>query len=82
MFPSCINSLLIDCNNFVSARSAANLSLLPELAEFAAAVDDWSRWVAAFRYPGGTEPEPDDDELRRALDVIDRLTASLRAKRP
>lgn len=54
----------------------------PELGEFVAAVDNWSRWVAEFRYPGGTEPEPDDDELRRALDVIDRLAASLRAKRP
>lgn len=54
----------------------------PELAEFVASIDDSSKWVAEFRYPGGTEPEPDDAELRRALDVIDRLAANLRAKRP
>jgi len=54
----------------------------PELVEFVAAVDKWSRWVAELRYPGGTEPEPDDDELRRPLAVIDRLAASLCAKRP
>jgi HEPN domain-containing protein len=54
----------------------------PELVEFVASVDNWSKWVAEFRYPGGTEPEPDETELRRALHVIDRLAASLRAKRP
>jgi HEPN domain-containing protein len=54
----------------------------PDLGEFVAAVEKWSSWVAEFRYPGGTEPEPDDAELRRALDVIDRLATSLRAKRP
>jgi HEPN domain-containing protein/predicted nucleotidyltransferase len=54
----------------------------PELAELVSTVDNWSSWVAEFRYPGATEPEPDQHELRRALDVIDRLAASLRAKRP
>lgn len=52
----------------------------PELAEHLAAVENWSSWVEDFRYPSG-EPEPSEEELRRALNVIDRLAESLRAKR-
>jgi len=36
-----------------------------------------------FRYPSENPPaEPDDDESRRALAVIDALAARLRAARP
>jgi hypothetical protein len=50
-----------------------------------ASVKDWSRWAADFRYPtrkGRIKPAPDEDELRRALTVIDELTARLRAANP
>jgi HEPN domain-containing protein len=55
----------------------------PELAELVAAVEGWSRWVVAYRYPSRDAfPEPDDDELRRALQIIDELAARLQSKRP
>jgi uncharacterized protein len=55
----------------------------PELAELVAAVEGWSRWVAAYRYPSRDAfPEPDDDELRRASEIINELAARLQSKRP
>lgn len=57
----------------------------PDIAELVAAAENWSNWAVAYRYPaeeGDAPPEPDDDELRRALAVIDALAARLRAKRP
>jgi HEPN domain-containing protein/predicted nucleotidyltransferase len=68
--------------HLLSQLGAMAQESFPELAEFVASVDNWSKWVGEFRYPGGAELEPDEAELRRALDVIDRLAASLRAKRP
>lgn len=42
---------------------------------------EWTAWSVAYRYPGeaGPEPEPSVEELRRALDLIGRLEAALRA---
>jgi uncharacterized protein len=57
----------------------------PEIAELVAEAEDWSKWAVAYRYPaeqGDAPPEPDEDELRRALAVIDALAARLRAARP
>jgi HEPN domain-containing protein len=55
------------------------------LAQLGAAAKDWSRWAVDFRYPtrrGRIKPEPDEDELRRALAVIDELASRLRANNP
>ncbi|MGH7028927.1 MAG: HEPN domain-containing protein, partial [Stellaceae bacterium] len=57
----------------------------PDIAEHVAAAKNWSKWAFVYRYPseGGTAaPEPDEDELRRALAVIDALAARLGAERP
>lgn len=57
----------------------------PDIAELVAAAESWSKWAVAYRYPkeeGDAPPEPDEDELRRALVVIDTLAARLRAERP
>jgi hypothetical protein len=55
----------------------------PEIADLVTAAGNWGRWTFAYRYPSEDPPaEPDDDELRRALDVIDALAARLRAARP
>jgi hypothetical protein len=41
---------------------------------------NWSDWAVEFRYPSERQPpEPEDEELRRALAVIDALAARLRA---
>jgi len=57
----------------------------PEIAEFVAAARDWSDWAVDFRYPSRRrrpKPVPQEDELRRALVVIDTLAAQLRAANP
>jgi HEPN domain-containing protein len=58
----------------------------PDIAEFVAAAKGWSNWAVVYRYPGedgaDVPPEPDEDELRRALAVLDALAARLRAARP
>jgi HEPN domain-containing protein/predicted nucleotidyltransferase len=55
----------------------------PEIADLVAAAANWSRWAFDFRYPSENPPaEPSDDELRRALAVIDALAVQLRAARP
>jgi HEPN domain-containing protein len=64
---------------------AAAQASFPDIADLVAAVRAWSSWVGVFRYPssdGAAEPEPDDDELRRAIEVIDELAARLKSKRP
>jgi uncharacterized protein len=54
----------------------------PEIADLVAAAAGWSSWASDFRYPSENPPrEPDDEELRRALAVIDALAARLRALR-
>ena len=57
----------------------------PEITDLVAAAKAWSDWAFEFRYPaerGGRKPPPDEDELRRALNVIDALAAHLRAAKP
>ncbi len=64
---------------------AAAQAAFPDIADLVAAARSWSDWAIAYRYPsdeGPAEPEPDDDELRRALTTIDALAARLRAARP
>ena len=52
----------------------------PEIEEVVAAAKNWSDWAFVYRYPSGEAPPvPDENELRRALDVIDELAARLRA---
>jgi HEPN domain-containing protein len=64
----------------LGALAAASL---PEIAELVAAAEGWSDWAFEFRYPlrRGRKPLPlpGEDELRRALAVIDELAARLRA---
>jgi HEPN domain-containing protein len=57
----------------------------PEIAELVAVARGWSRWAVDFRYPtskGRMKPAPSEDELQRALAVIDALAAQLRAANP
>jgi HEPN domain-containing protein len=57
----------------------------PEITDLVAAAEAWSHWAFEVRCPGergGRKPPPDEDELRRALDVIDALAAALRAANP
>lgn len=52
----------------------------PEIAELVAVATGWSDWVRVYRYPEeDAPPEPDEAEIRAALDVIDALAAHLRA---
>src|SRR5438105_13724459 len=45
----------------------------PEIAELVAAAQAWTSWATDFRYPAeDAPPEPDEAEIRAALDVIDR----------
>ena len=65
--------------------SAAAEASFPEISDLVAAAKDWSRWAVDFRYPtrrGRIKPAPDEDELRRALLVIDALASRLRAANP
>jgi len=64
---------------------AAATASFPDIADLLAVAQNWSDWAFVYRYPSGqsgTEPEPDDEELRRALAVINKLAARLRAARP
>ena len=48
-----------------------------------AAAKNWSDWAFIYRYPSDkASPVPDEDELRRALAVIDALAVRLRAANP
>jgi HEPN domain-containing protein len=62
---------------------AAAAKSFPEIEELVAAAKNWSDWAFIYRYPSDKAPPvPDENELRRALDVIDRLAAQLRAANP
>lgn len=55
----------------------------PDIAELVAVAENWTAWAVAYRYPLAEvahEPEPDDDELQRALATIDALAARLHAE--
>ena len=55
----------------------------PEIEALVAVAKNWSDWAFIYRYPSDKAPPvPDEDELRRALEVIDALTARLRAANP
>jgi uncharacterized protein len=55
----------------------------PDIAELVTAARGWSDWVHVFRYPEeDAPPDPDETEIRAALDVIDALAARLRAANP
>ena len=48
-----------------------------------AAAKNWSDWAFIYRYPPDKAPPvPDENELRRALDVIDKLASRLTAANP
>jgi len=48
-----------------------------------AAAKNWSDWAFIYRYPSDKAPPvPDENELRRALDVIDKLASRLTAANP
>ena len=55
----------------------------PEIAELVTAAKNWSDWAFVYRYPSDKAlPLPDEDELRRALEVIDALAMRLKAANP
>jgi uncharacterized protein len=57
----------------------------PEITDLAAAAKDWSGWAFDYRYPASrrrAKPLPEEDELNRALVVIDALAVRLRAANP
>jgi uncharacterized protein len=57
----------------------------PEISDLVAVAKGWSRRAVDFRYPtnaGGIKPAPDEDELLRALGVIDAPAERLRAVNP
>jgi uncharacterized protein len=56
----------------------------PDIADLAAAAKGWSYWAVEFHYPSRrrSEPPPDDEELQRALAVIDALATRLHAANP
>jgi HEPN domain-containing protein len=64
---------------------AAAQASFPEIGELVTAAKGWSGWAVDFRYPGAAgriKPAPEEEELRRALAVIDALAAHLRAANP
>jgi uncharacterized protein len=55
----------------------------PDIAELVAAAHGWSKWAWVYRYPeDDTPPDPDETEIRAALDVIERLSVRLRTANP
>src|ERR1700756_4667683 len=59
---------------------AAAAKSFPEIEEPVAAAKNWSDWAFIYRYPSDEAPPvPSENELRRALDVIDEMAAQLRA---
>jgi len=60
------------------------VSHFPSMAALAAAMEHWTSWSIAYRYPDMADPEPlpSVDELSRALEVIARLADELRGLGP
>jgi len=57
----------------------------PEIALRVADMQDWTHWAVVARYPrpgGMPEPEPSEDELRRAVAAIDALAQALADRAP
>ena len=62
---------------------AAAAKSFPEIEELVAAAKNWSDWAFVYRYPSDEAPPvPTEDELQRAVAVIDALAAQLRAANP
>jgi HEPN domain-containing protein len=62
---------------------AAAAKSFPEIEELVAAAKNWSDWAFVYRYPSDEAPPvPDENELRRALEVVDALATRLRAANP
>jgi HEPN domain-containing protein len=64
---------------------AAAQESFPEISDLVVGATGWSRWAVDFRYPtrrGRVKPAPDEDELRHALAVIDKLAVQLRGANP
>jgi uncharacterized protein len=62
---------------------AAAAKSFPEIEALVAAAKNWSDWAFIYRYPSDKAPTvPDEDELRHALAIIDKLAARLRASNP
>ncbi len=82
--------LVLAAQPFRKAHDMAELidALAAVEAEIASAVfdmQDWTRCAVAARYPqpgGLPEPEPSEDELRRAVAAIDALDAALLDRAP
>lgn len=81
--------LVLAAKRFRKTHSLEELGALasadfPELAELVASLAGWTKWGIVYRYPADAPPAatPDQDELRHALGLIDRLAAQLRAKAP
>lgn len=69
----------------LSDLGAMAVPSFPDIADLVETAKNWSDWAVVYRYPeeqGDAPPEPDEDELRRALVVIDALAARLGAERP
>ena len=60
------------------------VSAFPDLRPMVMAMEAWTIWAVAFRYPSENlpEPEPDSSEIRDALELIAQLDAALRALAP
>jgi len=55
----------------------------PDIAELVAAGHDWTKWSWVYRYPDEAPPhEPDEAEIRAALEIIAQLAARLREQQP
>jgi HEPN domain-containing protein len=59
-------------------------SHFPVVAPLVTAIDDWTAWSVAYRYPDLAEPQPEPsaEELSQALDMIERLDTALRSLAP
>jgi|SRR5712671_1731486 len=55
----------------------------PDIAELVVAAHDWTKWATVYRYPEeAPPPEPDEAEIRAALEIIEQLATRLRQKQP
>jgi len=85
-----LKAFLVRANqDFGKTHDLAKLGYLvtmqfPSITPLVTAMQDWTAWSVAYRYPGeaGPEPEPSAEELSRAPDLIARLESALRSLAP
>lgn len=60
------------------------IRLFPAVEPLVTPIVDWTHWGVAYRHSDdpGPEPEPSDEELQSALDLIERLATALLALAP